>query len=72
MMEGMRMGFGTSEIVVVVLFLLTMVIPIWPVFRILRRVGFSPAWGLTAVVPLVNVAMLWVFAFVDWPIEKRG
>lgn len=65
------MGLGTSELIIVFFVLLTMVISLWPVFRILKRVGLSPVWALVAFVPFMNVVMLWVFAFVDWPIEKR-
>ena len=39
--------------------------------RILNRAGYSRWWLLTMAVPLVNLIMLWVFAFADWPIEKR-
>lgn len=45
---------------VVVLFL-------WLYGRILMRAGFSGWWALLALIPLVNLVMLWVFAFIDWP-----
>ena len=32
-----------------------------------RKAGFSGWWSLIIFVPLVNIAMIWVFAFVDWP-----
>ena len=38
--------------------------------RILNRAGYSRWWLLTLVVPLVNLIMLWVFAFGDWPAAR--
>ncbi len=35
--------------------------------RIAQKAGFSGWWGLTQIVPLVAVVMLWVLAFIDWP-----
>jgi hypothetical protein len=35
--------------------------------RIVNRAGYSRWWLLTALVPLLNLIMLWVFAFAEWP-----
>jgi len=41
--------------------------------RILNRAGYSRWWLLTMFVPILNLIMLWVFAFADWPVSKsRG
>jgi hypothetical protein len=41
--------------------------------RIVSRAGYSRWWLVLMVVPLVNLIMLWVFAFADWPVAKpRG
>jgi len=40
---------------------------IWMATRILRKAGYSGWWVLVTVVPVVNLIMLWVFAFADWP-----
>jgi len=54
--------------------LLVAVLVIWAfvaIFgRILNRAGYSRWWLLTLVVPLVNLIMLWVFAFAEWPATK--
>jgi uncharacterized membrane protein YhaH (DUF805 family) len=34
--------------------------------RIAQKAGFSGWWGLTQIVPLVGLVMIWVLAFVDW------
>jgi hypothetical protein len=41
-----------------------------PAARILRRTGLSPWWSFLVLVPYVNVAALWVFAFARWPSER--
>ena len=63
---GVGMGGGLFFII------LYAVVVCFPVGKILSRVGFSGWWSLLALVPLVNVIMLWVFAFADWPnLAKR-
>ena len=57
--------------------LVVLVLVVWAfiaVFgRILNRAGYSRWWLLTVVVPLLNLIMLWVFAFVSWPVTRaRG
>ncbi len=53
-------------------FLLLIVIPlIYPISRILGRMGLSPVWAIIALMPLVNLVALWVPAFIDWP-ARRG
>jgi uncharacterized membrane protein YhaH (DUF805 family) len=45
----------------IVLFLL------WMTVRILRKAGYSGWWSLLTLIPIVNIVMIWVFAFSDWP-----
>jgi hypothetical protein len=40
---------------------------IWPAWRICRRAGFPGWFGLAVVVPVLNVVLLYAFAFVPWP-----
>ena len=41
---------------------------LWPTVRILRKAGYSGWWCLLSFVPLVNLVMLYIFAFgADWP-----
>ena len=57
------------EIVLLFLFLpvLFLVLPLWFFSRGIAKAGFSPWWALLGVVPLVNLVMLWVFAYAKWP-----
>lgn len=47
--------------------LIVLVAVLVPVGRILGRAGFSPWWCVLAVVPIVGLIGLWIFAFVAWP-----
>ena len=38
-----------------------------PVMKILNKAGYSRAWILLMFIPLVNIVMLWLFAFANWP-----
>ncbi len=40
--------------------------------RIIRKAGYSGWWALTSLVPVLNLVMVLVFAFADWPVEKRA
>jgi hypothetical protein len=42
---------------------------LFPIARILRRAGFSGWWALVWLIPLVNIAALWVFAYRPWRVE---
>lgn len=50
-------------IVVIVYFFVIM----FPTARIMRKAGYSGWWCILAVIPLVNLIFLWVFAFTSWP-----
>jgi O-antigen/teichoic acid export membrane protein len=39
--------------------------------RVLNRAGYSRWWVLMMFVPLLNLIMLWVFAYADWPVSRR-
>lgn len=44
--------------------LLVCVIPFWKIFR---KAGFPPALSLLMPVPGVNLVLLYILAFADWP-----
>jgi uncharacterized membrane protein YhaH (DUF805 family) len=43
---------------------------VWSAARVLRKAGYSGWWALLTLVPIVNIALLWLFAFSDWPALK--
>jgi hypothetical protein len=39
--------------------------------KILSKAGYSPWYCLLLLIPIVNLIMLLVFAFSDWPVDKE-
>ncbi|HSM41453.1 MAG TPA: hypothetical protein VK862_11940 [Afifellaceae bacterium] len=62
-------GFGVGPLIFLIGYILVFIVPTW---KIVSRAGFSGAWSLLALIPLVNVIMLWVFAFARWPNVNEG
>ena len=65
-------SIGVPELFVVVWVFVALVIVMWPAGRICRRIGFSPLLGVLAVIPLVNLVLLWFVALAEWPASRRS
>lgn len=65
----MPFGLGFGELIISLLIMVVMVLPVW---RVLAKAGYSGAWSLLMFVPFVNFAALYVFAFLEWPLERRA
>ena len=48
------------------------VVFIYPISRILKRIGWNPWLSFLWLIPVVNVVMLWVVAFAPWPDHDAG
>lgn len=68
-MEPSGMGSFSIWHLLIVIFSLVM---LYPYIRIIQKAGYSGWWFLTALVPVLNLAMLWVFALSTWPVERVG
>jgi hypothetical protein len=62
-------GYGLAHWII---FVAMVAIILYPIGRILRRLGFSPFWSLLVFIPLVNLISLWVLAFSEWPTGNKG
>ena len=62
------MGVSIWQLVIIIGIL---VIPFIIFSPILNKAGFSRWWSLCFFVPIVNILMVWVFAFIEWPAEKE-
>ena len=60
-------AWGMTHWIIVLVWLAVFIVPAW---RIVQKAGFNGAWSLLALVPLVNIILFWVFAFVKWPNER--
>ncbi|WP_266170527.1 hypothetical protein [Dyella subtropica] len=47
-----------------------LVLAVVPIWKIVSKAGYHGAWSLLMFVPLVNLIMLYVFAFNTWPMER--
>ncbi len=62
-------GVSVFHWVIVSLVALIWILPLW---RILERLGYRPAWALVAVVPPLALLLLWVLAGRKWPIPDAA
>lgn len=52
--------------------ILLLAFSLWMIVRILQKAGLSGFWALTQLIPVVNIIMVWVFAFARWPAIDDG
>ena len=62
-------SFSIWHWLIILIWLAVFIVPAW---RIVAKAGFPGALALLAIIPLVNIVMLWVFAFVKWPHERSS
>lgn len=63
------MSIGAIQILFIIGYILIFIVPIW---KIVSKAGYSGAWSLLMIIPVLNVIMLWVFAFSRWPNIERA
>ncbi len=44
---------------------------LWLCTKILDKAGLHKAWVICLFIPIVNIIMLWIFAFTHWPALKH-
>jgi hypothetical protein len=60
-------SIGLPELLVIAV----MIVLFWPWAQIFSKAGYSRWLCLTVYVPLLNIIVLFWFAFADWPVLKR-
>ena len=45
---------------------------LWLGSKILEKAGLDKKWVFCLLIPVVNIIMIWVFAFSNWPDLKDG
>ena len=55
-----------------ILILIYGVFILWLGTKILDKAGFDKWWVLCLLIPVVNIFMIWAFAFSNWPNLKKG
>jgi membrane protein DedA with SNARE-associated domain len=56
--------FSIWHMLALAVWLAVFLVPAW---KIAKKAGFHGAWSLLILVPLLNILILWLFAFVRWP-----
>ena len=69
MMDGWMYGYGSFHWL---WFIVVIVAILYPVGRILSRIGFSPLWSIVVFIPIVNLIAIWILALIEWPHEKQA
>lgn len=60
-------ALGVSWLLTMLIMLFIVIFPMW---RIVNKAGLPGPLALLMIFPVLNIVMLWVFAFVKWPVEK--
>jgi hypothetical protein len=47
------------------------VLYVFPIWQILKRVGYNPTWSLLAIVPFGKIIGLYILAFKRWPNQEN-
>ena len=50
-----------------VLLIVVMVLPVWFFALTAKKAGYAPWWALLGFVPVLNVIVLYLFAYREWP-----
>ncbi len=62
-------SFSIWHWIILAAWLAVFIVPLW---RIVSKAGFPGAFALLAIIPLLNIVLLWVFAFIKWPVERKA
>ena len=54
----------------ITVYVLVGLVMLFPIVRIVRRAGLSGSWAILSIIPIQNVFMLFIFAFVELPSLK--
>jgi hypothetical protein len=65
---GMGAGFIAIMVIIVIGLIILQLAINW---RIASKAGYEGALSLLMLVPLLNLIIILIFAFSEWPIEKR-
>jgi len=64
-------GFMASTLAIVIVIVIAIIFGIIIYWRIATKAGYAGALSLLMFVPLVNLVIIILFAFTEWPIERE-
>jgi hypothetical protein len=59
---------GVPELLIITFCVVVVLIP---AFRIARKLGYPSLLAVLVFLPFANVLLLWLLAFIEWPIERE-
>ena len=69
--SGVAGILGGAAIFITIFSLAVLVFTIIIYWRIVSKAGYNGAWSLLLFVPIVNLIMICIFAFGEWPIYRE-
>jgi hypothetical protein len=67
----MEIVMGGLSIYHILILLIVVAVYLAPIAKILGRAGWNRWLVILWIIPLVNIVMLWVFAYGEWPAMKE-
>jgi hypothetical protein len=69
--KGQANSLGVSPLNLAIILVIAAYLLVVPWVKIFRRVGMSEGFGILMLVPIVNIAVFLIFAYLEWPIERE-
>ena len=60
---------GPAGFILGIIMALVVILPFWTIFS---KAGYNGALSLLLLIPIINLIIIYVFAFVDWPCLKNA
>lgn len=67
----MQTDFTVAALIIGLVYLGFIFLFVFAYWKIWSKAGFSGAWSLLMLVPLVNLIAFLYLAFAEWPVHKR-
>jgi hypothetical protein len=67
--EAQVLGISPSTLAVCLITAAYLLVIPW--IKIFRRVGMSEGLGILMLIPVINVVIFFIFAYLEWPIERE-
>jgi hypothetical protein len=62
-------GLSIRHWLIVIVWIGVFIVPAW---KIVAKAGYPGALSLLLIVPLLNIVLVWLFAFSNWPAQRRA
>ncbi len=70
-MPGAGAAFGAFMAAYAIFVIIILIISLVINWRIASKAGYPGAYSLLMLIPLVNIVIILIFAFTEWPVERE-